>query len=92
MNKKSFVFRSSSGLSDIFVSSYFPAAECDIKGVIQIAHGMAEHHERYEDFIEDSFSIIEAFNNFNKENKHKQYNPTKYRYSKCSKSKKHKFQ
>lgn len=52
MNKKSFVFRSSSGLSDIFVSSYFPAAECDIKGVIQIAHGMAEHHERYEDFIE----------------------------------------
>ncbi len=49
--KKQYYFSSSSGLCDIFAESYFPAEEVKIKAVIQIAHGMAEHHERYEDFI-----------------------------------------
>ena len=52
MNKKTFTFKSSSGLADIFACRYFPAADCDTKGVIQIAHGMAEHHKRYENFID----------------------------------------
>ena len=52
LNKKTFTFQSSSKLSEIFVASYFPSADIEVKGVIQIAHGMAEHHERYEDFIE----------------------------------------
>lgn len=51
LNKKTFTFKSSSGLAEIFVASYAPASDIDVKGVIQIAHGMAEHHERYEDFI-----------------------------------------
>ncbi len=52
INKKEFSFRSSSDLCDIFAWSYFPEKSVELKGVIQIAHGMAEHHERYEDFIE----------------------------------------
>lgn len=51
LNKKTFTFQSSSKLSEIFVALYFPSADIEVKGVIQIAHGMAEHHERYEDFI-----------------------------------------
>ncbi|MBR3869855.1 MAG: alpha/beta hydrolase [Clostridia bacterium] len=52
INKKEFLFRSSSDLCDIFACSYFPDKNVELKGVVQIAHGMAEHHERYEDFIE----------------------------------------
>ena len=52
LNKKAFTFRSSSDLSDISAYSYSPASDCTVSGVIQIAHGMAEHHERYEDFIQ----------------------------------------
>lgn len=52
INKKEFSFKSSSNLCDIFAYSYFPDKDVELKGVIQIAHGMAEHHERYEDFIE----------------------------------------
>lgn len=51
LNKKTFSFRSSSNLAEIFACSYYPAATTELKGVIQIAHGMAEHHERYEEFI-----------------------------------------
>lgn len=51
-NKKSFSFASSSGLSDIYACKYTPTDSITPKAVIQIAHGMAEHHERYEDFIE----------------------------------------
>mgnify|MGYP003295390436 CR=1 FL=1 len=49
---KEISFRSSSGLSDIFAKVYYPAESVVKKGIIQIAHGMAEHHERYEDFID----------------------------------------
>lgn len=52
INKKTFSFKSSSKLCDIYAYSYFPDKNVKLKGVIQIAHGMAEHHERYEDFIE----------------------------------------
>ncbi len=48
-NVKEYSFKSTSGLADIYAKSYAPA-EGEIKGVIQIAHGMAEHHERYEWF------------------------------------------
>ena len=48
---KAYTFRSSSGLCDIHMWGYFPADKNNIKAIIQIAHGMAEHHERYEDFI-----------------------------------------
>ncbi|MBR5498064.1 MAG: alpha/beta hydrolase [Clostridia bacterium] len=51
-NKKQIIFSSTSGLSDIFAEAYYPDENTVKKGVIQIAHGMAEHHERYEDFIE----------------------------------------
>lgn len=47
--KKEFTFISNSGLSDIHCASYLPE-NGDIKAVLQIAHGMAEHLERYEAF------------------------------------------
>lgn len=50
--KKTFTFKSSSGLCDIFAASYLPDSSVKTKGIIQISHGMAEHHERYEDFID----------------------------------------
>lgn len=60
--KKIYSFKSSSGLCDIFAEGYFPADKKEIKGIIQIAHGMAEHHERYEDFIgflnENGFAVF----------------------------------
>lgn len=49
--KKTYSFPSTSGLCDIFAWGYFPDDSVQVKGIIQIAHGMAEHHERYEDFI-----------------------------------------
>ena len=50
MIKNEFYFPSVSGLADIHAASYKPEGE--IKAVIQIAHGMAEHLERYEAFAE----------------------------------------
>lgn len=47
--KKEFTFPSVSGLADIHAASYKPE-NCEIKAVIQVAHGMAEHLERYEKF------------------------------------------
>lgn len=47
--KKEFYFESVSGLADIHCASYLPE-NGEIKTVIQIAHGMAEHLERYEKF------------------------------------------
>ncbi|MBQ8209708.1 MAG: lysophospholipase [Clostridia bacterium] len=48
---KTYTYKSSSGLCDISAWGYFPAENIKIKGIVQIAHGMAEHHGRYEDFI-----------------------------------------
>ncbi len=50
-NKTAFSFESSSNLADIYACRYMPSSG-DIRAVVQIAHGMAEHHERYEDFID----------------------------------------
>lgn len=51
MIKKEFYFPSVSGLADIHAASYLPE-EKEVKAVLQIAHGMAEHLERYEAFAE----------------------------------------
>ena len=48
--KKEFSFPSTSGLADIHCASYLPE-NGEVKAVMQIAHGMAEHLERYEKFI-----------------------------------------
>lgn len=50
--KKEFTFKSNSGLADIHCASYLPE-NGEVKAVIQIAHGMAEHLERYEAFAEE---------------------------------------
>ncbi len=42
-------FPSHSGNTDIFVQSLSPANPADIKAIIQIVHGMAEHTDRYLD-------------------------------------------
>lgn len=47
--KKEFTFPSVSGLADIHCASYLPE-NGEIKAVLQVAHGMAEHLERYEKF------------------------------------------
>lgn len=49
--KKEFTFPSVSGLADIHCASYLPE-DGAVKVVMQIAHGMAEHLERYEPFAE----------------------------------------
>lgn len=51
MIKKEFYFPSVSGLADIHAASFMPE-EKEVKAVLQIAHGMAEHLERYETFAE----------------------------------------
>ena len=47
--KKEFKFPSVSGLADIHAAAYLPD-NGEIKAVLQVAHGMAEHLERYEKF------------------------------------------
>ena len=49
MIKNEFTFKSVSGLADIHAASYKPE-NGEIKAVVQVAHGMAEHLERYEKF------------------------------------------
>ena len=43
-----FTYKSASGLCDIFAQSAAPTDFGAVKGVVQIAHGMAEHIERYD--------------------------------------------
>lgn len=50
--KKEFTFPSVSGLADIHAASFSPEDKQSIKAVLQIAHGMAEHLERYEKFAD----------------------------------------
>lgn len=50
--KTEFTFKSVSGLADIHAASYVPENKADVKAVIQVAHGMAEHLERYEAFAD----------------------------------------
>lgn len=44
-----FFFPSSDGKSQIHVNKWVPT-QCKLKGVVQIAHGVAEYGKRYEDF------------------------------------------
>ena len=50
--KNEFTFKSASGLADIHAASYLPEDTSSVKAVLQIAHGMAEHLERYEKFAD----------------------------------------
>lgn len=50
--KKEFTFPSASTLAEIHCASYLPESG-SIKAVVQVAHGMAEHLERYEAFAEE---------------------------------------
>ena len=49
--KKEFTFPSVSGLADIHCACYLPE-NGEVKAIVQIAHGMAEHLERYEAFAD----------------------------------------
>ena len=51
MKKEEFYYDSRDGESKIYAVRYLPD-EGEIKGVLQIIHGMAEHLERYEPFAE----------------------------------------
>lgn len=45
--RKEYSFPSNTGITDIFVQSVTPENKSDVKGVISIVHGMAEHTDRY---------------------------------------------
>lgn len=47
--RKEYSIPSKSGVADVFARCWSPA-DGSVKAVFQIAHGMAEHGERYEDF------------------------------------------
>lgn len=46
--RKEYTYPSVTGVADIFARSWAPEGK-EIKGVLQISHGMAEHGERYEE-------------------------------------------
>lgn len=45
--RKEYSFPSKTGITDIFVQSITPSDKNDVKGIISIVHGMAEHTDRY---------------------------------------------
>lgn len=49
MEKRSFTFQGSDG-KEIFARQWLPDDKTVLKAVLQVAHGMAEHGSRYEDF------------------------------------------
>ncbi|SNY05454.1 Lysophospholipase, alpha-beta hydrolase superfamily [Orenia metallireducens] len=51
MERKTFTFRVEDGI-DIFLYKWAPESKQKLKGVVQLAHGMAEHSGRYEEFAE----------------------------------------
>ncbi len=51
MKNCEFYLKSASGEGDYFVNAWIP--EGDVTGVLQIAHGMAEHSSRYEKFASE---------------------------------------
>ncbi len=51
MISENFSFKSDDG-TNIFVSKWSPNIEIELKGIVQIAHGMAEKASRYERFAE----------------------------------------
>ena len=59
--RKEYTYPSATGVADIFARSWAPE-EKEIKGVLQISHGMAEHGERYEELAgflcEKGYAVI----------------------------------
>ena len=51
INKREFYIPSKSGLADIYARCFLPESNSP-KAIFQIAHGMAEHGERYNEFAE----------------------------------------
>ena len=51
MKSESFTFKTSDG-TNIFTYKWMPEEASSIRGIVQIAHGMAEHAGRYERFAE----------------------------------------
>lgn len=61
MNRKDFYFKSSNGKTNIHTVEWTPDKEGQIKGIIQIAHGLNEHITMYEPiakFFTDRFFIV----------------------------------
>ncbi len=52
MVKEEFYYDSRDGVSKLHAVRYTPDGEDEIRGVVQIVHGMAEHIGRYEEFAE----------------------------------------
>ncbi|NLP48031.1 MAG: alpha/beta hydrolase [Clostridiales bacterium] len=50
IERSEYTYPSSTGIADIYARSWAPKDKEKVKGVLQIAHGMAEHGERYEGF------------------------------------------
>ncbi len=48
--REEYRYASATGVCDIFARSWAPADDSRVKAVIQVAHGMAEHGERYQAF------------------------------------------
>jgi alpha-beta hydrolase superfamily lysophospholipase len=51
MTTATFTFQASDG-KDIFTNKWLPEKTSDLKAIVQISHGMAEHSERYKRFAE----------------------------------------
>lgn len=52
IQQNEYSFSSTTGVSDIYACSWTPKDPAQIKGIFQIAHGMAEHSERYTEFAQ----------------------------------------
>lgn len=52
MKKETIYFDAASGEGNKIAGYFYPSNESNIKGVVQICHGMAEYIGRYEEFIE----------------------------------------
>ena len=52
MVKEEFYFDSRDGISKLHAVRYTPDGDEEVRGVVQIVHGMAEYVERYEEFAE----------------------------------------
>ena len=65
MEKREFYFRSCDGVTKIHAIEWIPEGE--VRGVLQICHGMTEHIDRYDEFavylaepVADFISVIFA--------------------------------
>lgn len=47
---REYTYASLSGLADIYAQSWAPSSSHQVRAIFRIAHGMAEHSDRYADF------------------------------------------